>query len=180
MFQQSLSLPAIVTQLRNLCQEQQTGTLHIIDGGHLLAQISLEKGDITSVVAKKHHGIDALPILLDIQVGDIAFAASRLSTPRMPLPSTPDILAILEGRKPVAASSLPSAQVSPLGLTEAAKAVLEQTLKEFIGPIARMICADHFRAAATFAAAIDALADEVPTPQAAAQFRERVQQRLRG
>ena len=73
-------------------------------------------------------------------------------------------------------SSLPSS--APPALTAIAQTVLEQTLKEFIGPIANMVCADHFRGATTLAAAIDALADEIPNPKAAAQFRERVQRRL--
>ena len=50
--------------------------------------------------------------------------------------------------------------------------------KEFIGPIANMICTDHFRVATTLTATIDALANDIPNPQAAIQFRERVQQRL--
>ena len=61
---------------------------------------------------------------------------------------------------------------------ESGEAVLELTLKEFIGPIANMICADHFRVVTNLATAIDALADEIPNPGAATQFRERVRQRL--
>jgi len=177
MFQKSLSLPAIAAQLRKLCQEKQTGTLHIIDNGHLLGQISLEKGDIISLLAKKQHGVDVLPILLEVKNGDIAFASSPLSTLRMSLPPTADILAILEKGESATASSL-SAQVSQPSLTVASKTILEQTLKEFIGPIANMICTDHFRVATTLTATIDALANDIPNPQAAIQFRERVQQRL--
>ncbi|MCB1826161.1 MAG: DUF4388 domain-containing protein [Candidatus Competibacteraceae bacterium] len=178
MFQKSLSLPAIAAQLRKLCQEKQTGILHIIDKGHLLGQISLEKGDIVSLLARKQHGIDALPILLEVETGDIAFASSPLSTPRMSLPSTVDILAILEQVKPATTLSQSNVQASQLSLTAASKTILEQTLKEFIGPIANMICADHFRVATTLAATIDALANDIPNPQAATQFRERVRQRL--
>jgi hypothetical protein len=45
-------------------------------------------------------------------------------------------------------------------------------------PIARMICTDHFHIATNLVTAIDVLADEIPDPQAATQFRERVYQRL--
>lgn len=178
MFQQSLSLPAIIAQLRKLCKEKQTGALHIIDKGHLLGQINLDKGEITSLIAKKHHGIDALPILLSIESSDIAFASSALSTPRMSLPPTSEILALLDGAKSTAIPSQSGVQSSKSSLTDASKAILEQTLKEFIGPIAKMICTDHFQTVTTLAAAIDALADEIPNPQAATQFREKVQQRL--
>ena len=143
MFQQSLSLPAIIAQLRKLCKEKQTGALHIIDKGHLLGQINLDKGEITSLIAKKHHGIDALPILLSIESSDIAFASSALSTPRMSLPPTSEILALLDGAKSTAIPSQSGVQSSKSSLTDASKAILEQTLKEFIGPIAKMICTDH-------------------------------------
>lgn len=183
MFQQSLSLPAIAAELRKLCQKQQTGILYLIDNGHLLGQISLQQGEITALSAKKKQGIDALSILLDIQNGGVAFAPGPLTTPRMALPPTADILAIFDRAEWAATLSHPGTPPSPppapLALSAAAKTVLEQTLKEFIGPIAKMICADHFRAAKTLEAAIEALADEIPNPQAASQFRERVQQRLR-
>lgn len=41
-----------------------------------------------------------------------------------------------------------------------------------------MICTDHFHIATNLVATIDVLADEIPDPQAATQFRERVYQRL--
>lgn len=178
MFQKSLSLPAIAAQLRKLCQEKKTGTLLIMNNGHILGQISLEKGDIVSLMAGKQHGINVLQIFLELEIGDIAFTSSPLSTPRMSLPSTTEILAILERVETTTASSLLSAQGSHPSLTAASKTILEQTLKEFIGPIATMICTDHFRVANTLAATIDALANDIPSSQAAAQFRERVRQRL--
>ncbi|MBK7984141.1 MAG: DUF4388 domain-containing protein [Candidatus Competibacteraceae bacterium] len=180
MFQQSLTFSAIVAQLRKLCQEKQTGTLYFLENGHLLGQASLRDGEIISLMAKKKHGTDALSCLLDIQNGGIAFAPGTLSATRMALPPTAEILAILDSfishGAATHSNSLPSS--APPALTAIAQTVLEQTLKEFIGPIANMVCADHFRGATTLAAAIDALADEIPNPKAAAQFRERVQRRL--
>ncbi len=175
MFQQSLSLPAIAAQLRALCREKQTGTVYLIDDGHLLGQIGLQHGEITSLLAQKKQGVDALPILLGVGNGSIAFAQSALPPARMALPPTADILASFENTD---SASQPSQQSGPPPLTATSKTVLEQTLKEFIGPIASMICTDHFRVATDLVAAIDVLADEIPNPQAATQFRERVRQRL--
>lgn len=179
MFQQSMSFPAITAQLRELCREKHTGTLYVIDNGHLLGQIGLQKGVITSLVAQKKQGIDALPILLGVGNGSIAFAESAVPPVRMNLPPTADILAIFEGARPAAALSQTSQQSGRHPLTAASKTVLEQTLKEFIGPIASMICADHFQSTTTLTAIIDALADEIPDSDAASQFRKRVQQQLR-
>lgn len=178
MFQQSLSLPVIAAQLRALCQENQTGTLYIIDDGHLLGQIGLQKGEVTSLLAQKKQGVDALPILLGVRNGSIAFTQGALPPARMALPPTADILAAFENASSATKPSRPGQQTALPTLTPASKTVLEQTLREFIGPIANMICTDHFRVVTNLAAAIDALADEIPNPGAASQFRERVRQRL--
>ena len=138
----------------------------------------MQKGEITSLMAQKRQGMDAVPILLGVGTGSIAFAESAVPPGRMSLPPTADILAILEGASSAVAAPSPSQAPAQLPLTTVSKAVLELTLKEFIGPIANMICADHFRAATHLTAAIDALADEIPNPGAATQFRERVRQRL--
>ena len=63
-------------------------------------------------------------------------------------------------------------------LTAASKTIVEQTLREFIGPIAKMICTECFRFAITVDIAVDTLSKEIPNPQAAIQFRERILQRL--
>jgi len=173
-----MSFPAIAAQLRKLCQEKHTGTLYVIDNGHLLGQIGLQKGEITSLMAQKKLGMGAVPVLLGVANGSIAFAESAVPPTRMNLPPTADILAILEGASPAAAPSPPGQAPSQLPLTTVSKAVLELTLKEFIGPIANMICADHFRGVTHLTAAIDALADEIPNSGAATRFRERVRQRL--
>ena len=179
MFEQSLSFPAIVAQLRKLCQEKQTGLLYAIENGHFLGQIGLHDGEIVFLKAQKKQGVDAIPVMLGMESGSIAFTKGVPPTTRMTLPPTADILAIFEGAGSTAIPPQPaqeSAHAAPL--TTTVKTILEQTLKEFIGPIASLICADHFRNVTTLAAAIDALADEIPNAQSATQFRERVQQRL--
>ncbi|HRD65892.1 MAG TPA: hypothetical protein PKY50_07015 [Candidatus Competibacter sp.] len=178
MFQQSLSLSTIIARLRKLCQEKQTGILYILSKGQLLCQINLQSGKIVFLQAQKKQGIDAIPLVLGIDSANIAFTVGAQPPVHMTLPPTPDILAILEGAN---LDNTPSQRVresSHLLLTATAKTILEQALKEFIGPIASLVCADHFRVATNLAAAIDALADEIPDPQAAIQFRERVLQRL--
>ncbi|HRE54937.1 MAG TPA: hypothetical protein PLP22_09135, partial [Candidatus Competibacter sp.] len=183
MYQQSLSSSDIVNRLRGLCQDKQTGTLYIIENGHLLGQISLQAGEIIALLAQKKQGLHALPLFVDIQNGGVAFAPGPLSTPRMALPSTHDILAILDGAN--TAADLHQAEAKQAGakpaapaLSQASKTILEELLKEFIGPIAVMICADCFQVAAAPDAAVNALAEEIPNPQAAAQFQQRARLRL--
>ena len=46
------------------------------------------------------------------------------------------------------------------------------------GPIASLICADHFSKSANLDAVVAAMAEEIPNPAAAARFRTLAQQRL--
>ena len=186
MFQPSLPFPEIVARLSKLCQEKHTGNFYILNNGHLLGQVSLQNGEITSIIAQKKQGVEAIAILLGVENGGIAFAEGAVAGGQMALPPTADLLTLLEGasftgsrsfqHEPRSARNVPNSHNSH-HLTASQKTVLEQTLKEFIGPISNMICADHFRKVATLTAAIDALADEIPTPQAAPQFRERTRER---
>lgn len=212
MFRQSIPLPAVIARIHELCDQKQTGTIYIIENGHITGQFGLQAGEVVSLIAPGKRGTDALSCLLDIKNYGIAFAPGALVPEPMTLPPTSEILAILDSfighvaplqaRAPTApaappppsapprpprpapssvpASSPPSpaAPVSASALTATSKTVLEQTLKEFIGPIAKVICADLFRADLTLDDAIRALAAEIPGPKAAAQFRERVTGRL--
>ncbi|MBL8250888.1 MAG: DUF4388 domain-containing protein [Candidatus Competibacter sp.] len=178
MYQPSLSSSDIVNRLRGLCQEKQTGTFYIIENGHLLGQISLQAGEIIALLAQKRQGLNALPLLVGIRNGGMAFAPGPLSAHRMDLPATHDILAILDGANTAADLHQAGPETAAPALSEASKKFLEHTLKDLIGPIAAMICADCFRTAATADEAIEALAQEIPNPQAAAQFRQRARQQL--
>jgi len=169
-----LPFPAIVAYLSKLCQEKHTGTLLITNNYHLLGQISIQDGEIVFLFSQGKRGINALPLLTAAKEGSVSFSEGKapLTTP---LPTTTDILEYLANANPNIAVS-EDGSFRPLSPT--AKTVLEQTLKEFIGPIAGLVCDDHFRTIVTLEAAIKALADEIPSPATAQQFRELAHKRL--
>ena len=182
MAQEFVSFAAIVAYIRQLCQKKRTGTLLIMSNNHLQGQISVENGEIVFLFSHGKRDMNALQLLLDVKTGTLNFSEGAVSI-RTALPATADILEYLDTLKyradansetSIGAGDPQSAR--PLSIP--AQTVLEQTLKEFIGPIASLVCADHFRNIATLSAAIEALADEIPTPAAAAQFRELAYQRL--
>ena len=175
--QESLSLPAIVAYIRKLCQEKRTGTLFIMSNNHLLGQISIQSGEIVFLFSQGKRDLNALPLLVNIKNGNVTFTEGAVPI-KTPLPATADILEYLSSATPAAMWVDNGEILSSRPLSAAAKTVLEQTLKEFIGPIASLICADHFRTITTLDAAIEALAEEIPTPAAAAQFRERAHKQL--
>lgn len=178
---ESLPLPAIVAQLRKLCQEKHTGNFYLLVNNHLHGRIGIQNGEIVILASAGKHGLDALPSILSIQSGSVVFNESPVSgASPVPLPSTQELLARLDGNNPATTTATAeSSAASPnRALSATAKTVLEQTLREFIGPIASVLCTHHFRTATTLAAAIDALADEIPDPKAAARFHELARKRL--
>ncbi|MDS4042651.1 MAG: hypothetical protein RKP20_15940 [Candidatus Competibacter sp.] len=177
MSQELLSFSTIVAYLRKLCQEKRTGTLLITSNYRLLGQISIEAGEIVFLFSQGKRGINALPLFANTKDGTITFSEGKVPA-RTPLPPTGDILEFLTSANPAAAVANKSEPLSFRPLSPSAKTILEQTLKEFIGPIASLVCTDHFRTTATLEATINALAGEIPAPAAANQFRELARKRL--
>lgn len=186
--QEFVLFETIVAYIWQLCQEKRTGTLSIISGNHLLGQISIKNGEIVFLFSHGKHGLNALPPWLDIKGGIIAFSegAVPISTPSL-LPATNDILEYLASATnldpvfirdadPVFIRDAEPLSIRPLSVST--KTVLEKTLREFIGPIASVVCADLLRTITNLDAAIEALADEIPTSAAADQFRKIARQRL--
>lgn len=95
------SLPAIVADARKLCQEKRTGTLLIENSYHLLGQISFQDGEIVSLFSQGKNGTDALPSLLNIESGTVAFFEGKVSV-NASMPSTVDILKYLSSATPTA------------------------------------------------------------------------------
>ena len=63
-------------------------------------------------------------------------------------------------------------------LTDKAKAVLEQELMEFIGPMAAIICEETWGSVSEMEAALEVLGRELPDPGQVARFRQNVLKRL--
>jgi len=63
-------------------------------------------------------------------------------------------------------------------MTEQVKAVVEQELMEFIGPMAMIVCEEVWNAVNSLDTALDALSRELPDPGQIARFRQNVLKRL--
>ncbi|MDS4029172.1 MAG: hypothetical protein RKO66_03730 [Candidatus Contendobacter sp.] len=63
-------------------------------------------------------------------------------------------------------------------LTDPIKAVLQQELAEFIGPMAAVVCKETWASVSNLAQALDALSRELPNPKQATPFRQNVLKRL--
>ena len=63
-------------------------------------------------------------------------------------------------------------------LTPALKATIQRVMTQYIGPMAEIICDDHFDAAGNLQALVQLLADEISAPAQAAKFRADIAREL--
>lgn len=160
-----------------MCQDQRTGTYFITTDDYLMAQISLERGEIVFLFYQNKHGADALPLLAQINAGRAQFAEGPISTFRTALPPTPDILSYLGiNIKEHAAGAYMDAAMS--GLSEHVKRVIKEVLAQFIGPMAAVVCDNLPATVRDLDSALDAVSRELPNPAQIPQFKAAVRKRL--
>jgi hypothetical protein len=140
----------------------------------------LDRGEIVFIFFAGKRGQEALNMLTGIREGRYRFQEGGAVSRGMPLPPTRDILlAMSSGPAQTPSSSAEGAHAPEgKGLSAAQKTLLETCLADCIGPMAAIICEDHFDSAGNFQAAVDALAAEIPSPVQARKFREMVAKRV--
>ncbi len=178
----STPFPTIVAELRELCEAERSGTLYIMTDDNRLAQASLNNGEIVSLFCQNKRGADALPLMLKIKAGRHHFKAGPVSRSDASLPSTGEVLRTLNAaeNRHVAGISTSDARTAPagLGVSDETRATLEETLAEYIGPVAAVICPEHLAKAPDLESALHALAGEIPDPTRAQQFMEDVLEKI--
>ncbi|NEX20408.1 hypothetical protein G3480_08815 [Thiorhodococcus mannitoliphagus] len=177
-----LSFSEITKALSQLCSDGATGTLFVATDANRSAQVKLNRGLILYVSYANKRGEEALDLIPSISAGRYRFQEGSIGGAQMDLPTTASILARFEQ----AAAATDAAD--PAGESDAAKAtqalgqrereILRSCLAEFVGPIAELVCDDHFDHAADLRSAIDALATEISSDPMAQQFRAMVAKQL--
>jgi Domain of unknown function (DUF4388) len=181
MIQDYIPFSEIVSEIGSLCKQKATGTLFIATRENRSAQIMLDKGEIVYIFFSSKRGQEALDLMAKMSEGRYRFQEGGIISRRMQLPPTQTILQILS----TDSKQLPSASREQekkasvrSGLSAEQKSILETCLAECIGPMAAIICEDHFSSAGDLSAAIEALAGEIPSAGQVKKFREMVSARL--
>ena len=164
-------------ELHKLCQEKRTGTLFIASVDNRLVQFGLDQGQIVFVSCQNKRGPEALLLLQEqnFKVSVTRFVEGQSPVNRLELPPTDQILRQLEGGLGRSSATVGS---GPRGLSDKAKAVLEQELVEFIGPMAAIICEETWNSVGELEAALEVLSRELPDPGQVVRFRQNVLKRL--
>jgi hypothetical protein len=165
----------ITLEIGWLSDQKASGTVFIATRDNHIAQIMLDRGEIVFIFFAGKRGQEALNLLAKIREGRYRFQEGGVVSRGMPLPPTRDILlALSSGPGPVPSHAGGAHAPEGSGLSAAQKTLLESCLADCIGPMAAIICEDHFNSARSFQAAVDALAAEIPAPGQARKFREMV------
>ena len=173
----------VVDYLRQLCAQGRSGTVFLVSDDNRMAQVRLDQGQIASLLCRNRRGIEALGILRSMANARLRFDETFLVKDEHDNLSTQAIFDALgggsDGAAPVAvAPAQPRPAATALALTPAVKATIQRVMTQYIGPMAEIICDDHFDAAGNLQALVQLLADEISAPAQAAKFRAEIAREL--
>ena len=161
-----ISLSQLVTELKRMCQKGDSGKLYVSTNKNTFSQIGLKEGKIVAISYGSKKGTDALDALVEIESATIVFMpVSTYAEESMALPPNEDIFNRLNAASPVVASPDPVAE-----LPQEFKEKLQQTLANYIGPMANTVCAQVLPTTSDIHAAITALAAQIPDSERARAF----------
>lgn len=189
--EQFIPFAEIVAELKSVCAEKKTGVMYITSEENQSAQLMLDDGEIVFIYFFNKRGRDALRPLAEIDAGRFRFQEGGGSSLRTELPRTEDILRYLSaasGLDPVSGADSESVNGGKIAgdkkngvmLTQEQKRVLEDRLAGYIGPMAAIVCEDHFDSAGGIESVINLLAAEIPAESQAESFRSEMMSKLVG
>lgn len=181
----------IVEYLKQLCAQGRSGTLFLVSDDNRMAQVRLAHGEIASLLCRNRRGLEALGILRGMQHARLRFDESFIVNDDNDNLSTQAVFDNLSGvASSGAASAAPRVAAPPkasaaagepalaLALSPEVKATIERVMTQYIGPMAEIVCEDHFEQAGNMRALVQLLAGEINAPDQAAKFRADISREL--
>ena len=189
--------PALMEQVALLCGQRQTGTVMLVSDDNRMAQIHLRDGEIVFVMCRGRRGRDALGIMRTMHAARLSFVAGGIDSTEGIDWSSKSVLDYLGGvldelpgdaaagiapaPRPAAPAGAPAAKpaaapaparpAAGAGVNAATKDLLEKMMLNYIGPMAQIVCGDHFANATDARSLTLALASEIPGAPQQAKFK---------
>jgi hypothetical protein len=195
--------PSLLEQIAKLCGQRQTGTVMLVSDDNRMGQIHLRAGEIVFVMCRGRRGRDALGNMRTMQAARLSFIAGAVDAAEAIEWASKTVLDYLNGLLPdlpghgdVGAAPQPVAARAPavaatpaaapvqrqppaaVDVTPATKALFEKVMLTYIGPMAQIVCADHFATNTGIRTLTLALANEIPGAAQQAKFRAEIAQLL--
>lgn len=175
-------LAQLVSELKILCREGRTGTAYLVTDDNRMARIGMAAGKIDFLWFHSKRGADALIMMSQIHAGRLRFEDGvKAPADTADLPSTAEILEFL--LSPLAAAStaaapVPGAPQAQAAVSAAERAMIEELLTDYVGPMASIICDEQLNEGTDLETALKALAAEIQDSGQIKEFLDRVHTRL--
>lgn len=165
-----ISLARVVDQVRALCDARSSGIVFLTTEENRMAQVHLSAGHVVAVICRNKRGFAAVQLMRDIHSARMHFDAGHIAASDSDELLTQVFFDYLgnTAQAPLA----PSETNAPVAtLPPDVKITLEKLLAKFIGPMAEIVCQDHFEGATNALSVIEAIAKEIPSHEDADKFR---------
>ncbi len=188
------SYQQLMQELKKLCADKRTGTMFITTDDNHSARFALQKGRIVACAYTLKKGYDALPLIQQIKSGAFAFADGVFSgMDELPLPETEVMFEVLggsaDGGNRAAGGARQAGNETGSGASfidmNAAIKDIELELAVYVGPIADIICEEHFEEAGEISDVsdvvrlVETIASEIDDPAKEDLFKQRVVAKLK-
>ena len=145
------SYKEIVGKLRHICDGGETGTLSLATRENHYASISIKDGQIIGVAYRQSKGAAALENIRKVRAGRFTFAPGvlRHSEVDASLPSSKALFEFLGIGEITPATAVRTTEPAPKSepsdnTNGAARLAIELEATEYLGPMAAIICEEHF------------------------------------
>jgi len=175
--QTPLSYATIVATLQQLCAEKRSGALIIT--GDRPTRIHLANGEITALFMQEKKGQEVVPLLARLKAHRMDFIQSLPCSQPNCLAATIVLLAELaaQGGTPSTPEALVSDTTAP-GLDATVPALISETLAQYIGPIATVLCKRLLGTHQNIEETLQALAAHIPDAGQARHFTAAIRTKL--
>ena len=172
-----ISLPTIVDQIRQLCTQLRTGTVFLVSDQNRMVQVHLDRGEIAFLMHRNRRGQDALQVIAGMRQARLRFDEAYATRTEKDNLSTRDVLEYLnavaqDAPAPEHAATALAGRAMPQAnaVSGEHKAIIQSILVKYIGPMAEIVCAEHFAQATALPSLVAALAGEIPVADHASRF----------
>ena len=179
------SLPTIVEQIRQLCTQLRTGTVFLVSDQNRMVQVHLDRGEIALLMHRNRRGQEALQIIAGMRQARLRFDEGYVTKAEKDPLSTQAVLDYLKAAALDAPATDTALAVMPPGgaapaiaLSKELASAIQAIVTRYIGPMAEIVCAEHFARATDLPGLIQGLAGEFPVQAHAERFRAEIAQLL--
>ena len=154
--------------------------MFIITGENHAAQFVLREGEIVALTYRLLRGPDALPSMSSFTAGRYRFQDETMDRTDPGLPQTADLLALLSAEPAGKTAAAPTDAPPTAKIPDSLRLLIERELAEFLGPMASLICEEHFEQVShpgspmSLTRLVEAIAQEIRDPAKEADFKRRV------